>query len=57
MTKISVATRLSDSFVFADEMYDEDINADVAAGLDTDVAAEIDADVATRVDANGKLLK
>ena len=42
MTKKSVATRLSDSFVFADEMYDEDINADVAA----DVATELDTDVA-----------
>ena len=41
MTKKSVATRLFDSFVFIDKMYDEDINADVAV----DIAVELDTDV------------
>ena len=39
--------RLTDSFIFADDMYDEDINAGVAADVDAGVAAEIDVDVAT----------
>ena len=30
--------------VFADEMYNEDMNADVTAEIDVDVVAEIDAD-------------
>ena len=44
--------RLTDSFVFADDMYNEDITAGVAAGVAVDVAADINADVAADINAD-----